>query len=201
MWRVLKWLFGGIAAFAVAIGLLAAAMWASLDVRYGVVFWLVENFDLNSPVTAVELKNQTAALRRVTLIDATGKPFDWNAKPRAVIWINRWANWCVPCRMEFADMKALQNRVGGDKLRIVLLSEPKYWDADKRTAKELRLTFEMAVPRNASARDAKEIDFGVMPSSTFMRANGQGIMAVRAPRPWNSAKWTEIVSDWYAKVR
>jgi thiol-disulfide isomerase/thioredoxin len=201
MWRALKWLFGGIAVFAGAIGLLVAAMWISPDVRYGVAFWLAENFDLNPPVTAVELEKQTAALKRVTLIDAAGKTFDWNAKPRAVIWVNQWANWCVPCRMEFADMKALQDRVGRDRLRIVLLSQPKYWEADKRTAKELGLPFEMAVPRNASPHDAKAIDFGIMPSSTFMRANGEGIMAVRAPRPWNSAAWAEIVSDWYAKGR
>ena len=167
--------------------LLAGAMWLSPGVRYSVAYYLVEHFDLNSPVSAAELNRQTAALHRVTLIDAHGKPFDWNAQPHAIIWINQWAYWCVPCRMEFASMAALQARVGKDKLRVVLYSTPDDWEMDKRTAEKLGLDFEMVSARNARASDLKAIDLRVMPNSTFLRANGRGVMAIRAPRPWDSS--------------
>jgi thiol-disulfide isomerase/thioredoxin len=180
-----------------ALLLLVGAMWISPDVRYPVVYVLVEYFDLNPPVTSAQLDRQIQALHRVTLIDAQGRPFDWNARPHAIIWVNEWANWCVPCRMEFPAMKALQDRVGHDKLRIVLLSQPQFWDADKRTARELGLDFEMVAPQNASAADFKTIDLGVFPNSSFMRANGEGLGSIRAPRPWDSAEWEAIVRRWY----
>ena len=158
---------------------------------------MVEHFDINDPASPAEFSAHIQALHRVTLIDANGRIFDWNAQPRAVIWINQWAYWCVPCRLEFPAMRALQARVGKDKLRIVLYSTPHDWIADKRAAKQLGVDFEMVSPRGASAADLKAIDFGIMPSSSFMRADGTGLAAVRAPRPWDSAKWEAIVRHWY----
>jgi hypothetical protein len=99
--------------------------------------------------------------------------------------------------MEFPAMKALQDRVGRDKLRIVLLSQPQFWDADKRTARELGLDFEMVAPQNASAADIRTIDLGVFPNSSFMRPNGEGLGSIRSPRPWDSAEWEAIVRRWY----
>lgn len=201
MMRILK--VGGVtlATLLGAILLLAGTMWLSPDVRYRVAYYLVEHFDLNSPVSTAELNRQMAALHRVTLIDARGKPFDWNKQPHAIVWINQWANWCVPCRMEFPSMAALQSRVGKNELRIVLYSNPRDWEKDKRTAKELGLNFELISAKNASAADLNAIDLGVMPNSTFARANGESLMAVRAPRPWDSAQWEAIIRHWYTGGR
>jgi thiol-disulfide isomerase/thioredoxin len=193
----LKWLGIGVGVMVLAVGALITTMWLSEDVRYAVAYELVEHFDLNPPVTSAELDRQIHALRSVELVDANGKTFDWNAQPHAVIWINEWANWCVPCRMEFANMKALRDRVGRNKLRIVLLSAPKFWDADKKLAKELGLPFEMATPQHESAVDAKAIDLGIYPNSSFMRASGEGLLGIRAPRPWDSSEWETIVRRWY----
>lgn len=156
MMRILK--VGGVtlATLLGAILLLAGTMWLSPDVRYRVAYYLVEHFDLNSPVSTAELNRQ---------------------------------------------MAALQSRVGKNELRIVLYSNPRDWEKDKRTAKELGLNFELISAKNASAADLNAIDLGVMPNSTFARANGESLMAVRAPRPWDSAQWEAIIRHWYAGGR
>jgi thiol-disulfide isomerase/thioredoxin len=195
--RLLKTLGIGLVSALGALLLLIGAMWLSPDIRYRVAYFAVEHFDLNSPVSTAEEDAQIRALRRVTLIDANGKTFDWNAQPRAIVWINQWAYWCVPCRMEFPAMRALQARVGKNKLRIVLYSTPNDWKTDKRTARQLGLNFEMVSPKDASAAALKAIDLGVMPNSSFMRANGKTLASIRAPRPWDSAKWESIIRHWY----
>jgi hypothetical protein len=101
MRRILKILTIGAGSVLGALLLLVGAMWISPDVRYSVVYVLVEYFDLNPPVTSAQLDRQIQALRHVTLIDAQGRPFDWNARPHAIIWINEWANWCVPAAWNF----------------------------------------------------------------------------------------------------
>jgi thiol-disulfide isomerase/thioredoxin len=200
---ILKWTAIGIGVPLAAIALLIGAMWASLDVRYGVVYELAEHFDLNPPIAADRLARQTTALKRVSLIDANGRPFDWNAKPHAIVWINEWANWCVPCLMEMDAMKALQARIGEDRLRIVLLSQPKLFEADKKKAKDLGLDFELVSPRDPRPADLAAINLSrspngfLLPESTFMRVNGEGLYAIHSPRDWDSAMWETIVRHWY----
>ena len=205
MWRFAKWAFGILGGLVSAVLLLVLAMWLSEDVRYGVVYELSERFDLNDPIPPAQLAKQIVALRHADLIGADGKPFDWRKQPRAILWVNAWANWCVPCRMEFADMRALRDRVGRDRLRVVLLSQPQYWEADKRLAKELGLDFELVTVRDAAEPDLAAINLSkhgkdfLLPEHSFFHADGRGIEAMHAVRDWDSAAWQTIVEHWYAE--
>ena len=203
MRRLLQWFFLSACTAAGICGALIVAMWVSLDIRYGVVYFLSEHFDLNPPIASGQLARQVQALKRVALVDASGSLFDWKSSRRAIVWVNEWANWCVPCRMEFPAMKALQDRVGKDKLRIVLLSQPRYWAADKLAAKDMGLDFELVSPLKASEADlaatnlAKRSGQFLLPENTFMRSNGNGLRAFHAVRPWDSMTWESIIRHWY----
>jgi thiol-disulfide isomerase/thioredoxin len=185
--------------------LLALAMWLSEDVRYGAIYELGKHVDLNSPVPAAALGRQIAALKRADLVDRNGKPFDWDAQPHAIIWFNEWAYWCVPCRMELPAMKALRDRVGRGKLRIVLFSQPQDWDADRKLARELGLDFELVTVRNPDEADLAAINLAkrgkdfLLPETTFLRADGRGLVAMHELRDWDSAAWQAIVEHWYAE--
>ena len=168
--------------FLKGIGLIAAALaliilailgaWElSPNFRYRAIYVLMEHFDLNPPIPAAALRRQSQALKAAVLTDANGKPFDWNVKPKAIIWINEWANWCVPCRMEFPAMQALQKRIGPDKLRIVLLSQPRYWEADKILAKTLGLGFELVTPMRASSSALATINLASKPDGAIFPGN------------------------------
>ncbi len=191
-----------------AFGLLLGAMWASPDIRYRAAYLLVENFDLNGDVTTAELRAQSAALHRAVLVGQDGHRFAWRAGSGEIVWINLWANWCVPCRMEFPAMQALRARVGKAHLRIVLLSPPKYFEADKKLARAMGLDFELVSPRDPRVADLAAMQLGhvrkgravgeIMPSNSFFRGDGTPLAGFRAPRPWDSLKWEGIVRGWLA---
>ncbi|HEY1629913.1 MAG TPA: TlpA disulfide reductase family protein [Rhizomicrobium sp.] len=203
MRKFVKWTLLGLGGLFGAVLLLAAAMTVSTDVRYGVIYELGKHVDLNLPVPQAALDRQIAALKRADLVDQDGKPFDWNARPHAVIWFNEWAHWCVPCRMELPAMKALQGRVGRDRLRIVLFSQPKDWEADKTLAKDLGLDFELVTARNPAEADLAAINLAkrsrdfLLPETTFLRADGRGLIAMHELRDWDSAEWQANIERWY----
>ena len=134
--------------------------------------------------------------------------FDWHKEPHAVVWLNLWSYFCAPCRIEFPEMAALRARVGRDRLRIVRLSQPQYWERDKALAKELGLDFELVTPQNASIEQLAAIDFAtakdgrvhgeICPSSSFQRADGEGLVAYRAPGSWDSDRWEEKIQRWHS---
>lgn len=205
MRKFLKWTLGALGGVVGAFALLAAAMWLSEDVRYAVLYAVMERFDLNDPIAPTVLAKQIRALKHATLVEADGKPFDWNARPHAIIWFNAWANWCVPCRMEFPAMKALRDRAGPGRLRIVLFSQPQYWDADRRLAKDLGLDFELVTVKDASESDLAAInltrrsrDF-LLPEHSFFHTDGRGIEAMHTVRDWDSSAWQAIVAHWYGE--
>ena len=205
--RPLKWTLIGVGSFLGVIAALILALILSKDFLYRLAYFVAANFDVNDAVTPDQAQLHFHTLKAVKLIDVHGHPFDWNAGGKAVIWINEWSYFCAPCIIEFADMKALQERVGKDKLRVVLLSQPEFWKKDKKKSSGTRLEFEQVVPQNASVEDLAAIKFGkvkngkavgeVFPSSSFMRANGVGLAAFRSPRPWDSMKWENIIRGWY----
>ncbi len=203
--RILKWAGIGFLGVVVAVGLLAAAMWASADVRYREFSVAAEL--VNDDVSPEVAERHFHAVRNVALIDADGKPFDWNKAPHAVVWFNLWPYFCAPCRIEFPAMAALRARVGHDKLRIVLFSQPEYWERDKKLAKELGLDFELVTTQDAPLEQLAAIGFGVakegkvhgviFPSSSFQSADGHGLAAYRAPGEWDSDRWEEKIRRWY----
>jgi thiol-disulfide isomerase/thioredoxin len=203
MWKFVKWALGVVGGLVSAVLLLGLAMWLSEDVRYGVIYELGKHVDLNSPVPQAALARQIAALKHTDLVDANGKPFDWNAQPHAIIWFNEWAYWCVPCRLELPAMKALRDRVGRDRLRIVLFSQPQDWDADRKLAKDLGLDFELVTARDPSEADLAAINLArhgkdfLLPETTFLRADGRGLIAMHELRDWDSAQWQANIARWY----
>lgn len=105
------------------------------------------------------------ALKQADLINATGKSFDWAKSGHAIIRINEWANWCVPRRMEMPAMAALKHRIGRNRLRIILFSQPRYWEADERLAKQLGLDFALMTAKNPKPEQLAAINLS-------MRADG-----------------------------
>jgi thiol-disulfide isomerase/thioredoxin len=208
MHRALKWTLMIVGSLAGAIAVPIFFLWTSIDLRYRTAYFVAAHFDVNAAVTPAEAERHFHALKAAKLVDAKDRPFDWNAGGNAVIWVNQWAYWCAPCILEFADMKRLEERVGKNRLRIVLLSQPEYWERDKAKAKTLGVDFEMAVPQGTSVADMAAIRFGkvkngrvvgwILPNSSFMRADGEGLAAFRSPKTWNSAEWETTIARWYS---
>src|SRR5690349_4188503 len=54
--------------------------------------------------------------------DLDGKTVDMNDLKGKVIFLNLWATWCGPCRVEMPSIQNLYNTVDKDKIAFVMLS-------------------------------------------------------------------------------
>lgn len=66
-----------------------------------------------------------------TLEDLQGKKLEMSALKGKVIFLNLWATWCGPCRVEMPSIQKLYDSVDKDKIAFVMLS----LDQDGQTAK------------------------------------------------------------------
>jgi cytochrome c biogenesis protein CcmG, thiol:disulfide interchange protein DsbE len=56
---------------------------------------------------------------KVQLQELYGKPFSLESLRGNVVLLDFWAPWCVPCRTSFPFLQDLQERLGGEGLRVV----------------------------------------------------------------------------------
>ncbi|NVO29775.1 TlpA family protein disulfide reductase [Hymenobacter lapidiphilus] len=61
----------------------------------------------------------TGVLRLVT---ANGRPVDLNKFRGKAVFVNLWATWCAPCRVEMPGIEALAARTDTSKVAFVLIS-------------------------------------------------------------------------------
>lgn len=66
-----------------------------------------------------------------TLKDLEGKKLDMSALKGKVIFINLWATWCGPCRVEMPSIQKLYDSVDKDKIAFVMLSLDQEGQTDK----------------------------------------------------------------------
>lgn len=87
-----------------------------------------------------------------------------------VVFLNFWATWCPPCRLEMPHMQALHEEMG-DRVRIVAIgADPREAPpAMQAFAEELGLSFTILFDE-AKAMDAYDVQ--VLPTSFFIDSDG-----------------------------
>ena len=82
--------------------------------------------------TAPAVRAGRAAAGGLQLVTADGQPLDLNKFQGKAVFVNLWATWCVPCRVEMPGIEALAARMDTSKVAFVLIS------LDKSPAKALK---------------------------------------------------------------
>ncbi len=77
--------------------------------------------DIQSVQPASEKSGSPQSLNSIPLIDLQGKTHTLGDIKQAVLVINFWAPWCVPCRQEVPDLISLQ-REYGDRIQVLGLA-------------------------------------------------------------------------------
>ena len=174
-------------------------------------------------LTLDEMNRQVAAMRKIGLVDPDKKPFKLAALKGKLVWLNQWAHWCGPCIAEFDAMKKAQAALGRDKLEIVLVSRPQFWEADRKFAKAKGLDWPMVVfaePNAALVRQANLVpksgnealpNEGSVPLHTLLGKDGRGLMVTRgapssspgngapAQLEWEQAWFIDKLKGWAAE--
>lgn len=107
--------------------------------------------------------------------DLNGNVLDVNELKGKTIFLNLWATWCGPCRMEMPSIQNLYNQVDKEKIMFIMLSIDRQSDFEKIKSyiKDKEYTFPVYTPASLLPN---QLQVGLIPS-TFVIDPGGRIVA------------------------
>jgi peroxiredoxin len=108
-----------------------------------------------------------------------------------VVLVNFWATWCEPCREEMASMRALQQRLAGRPLVILLVNHGEARVRVSEFVKREALAFPILLDPNQDAPRAWRVR--VLPSSFLIGRDGRVRYGVIGEIDWASTDAVNVV--------
>jgi len=101
-----------------------------------------------------------------------------------VVFLNLWATWCPPCRMEMPSMEHLHRRLQGTDFAMLAVSEDDESDVVRSFVDEMQLTFPIVLAPAGQVPPR----YGVTgyPETFIIDRNGQVIQHFIGPEDWDS---------------
>jgi len=136
-----------------------------------------------TPLDAPDFSAQTLDGRKVRLRELAG----------TVVFLNFWATWCVPCRLEMPAMERLHRTLGAKRFRVLAVNMQEPPETVARYAKESNLTFDILLDPDGVLAYAYRVSSLPM---TYI-VDGRGNVAVRAlgARPWDEDAYVNVLQE------
>jgi len=119
-----------------------------------------------------------------TLQDLRGKPVSLRDLRGRVVFLNFWATWCPPCRLEMPAMEKLHQEFGNQGLAILAVNYREAPEEIKAFFKEHRLTFTALLDPEGKIFDLYQA--WSLPTTLFINKNGEIVGRVVGYRDWHS---------------
>jgi thiol-disulfide isomerase/thioredoxin len=113
--------------------------------------------------------------REISLADLRGK----------VVFLNFWATWCEPCKVEMPHMEKLLHRLAGKGLAIVAVDLKEDQEQVAQYALEQRLTFPILLDRSGIV--GSRYDVRQIPTTFLIDREGKFIGKAIGPRDWSDS--------------
>jgi thiol-disulfide isomerase/thioredoxin len=126
--------------------------------------------------------------------DLDGKKMELSELKGKVIFLNLWATWCGPCRMEMPSIQSLYNSVDHDKIAFVMLS----LDQDNQQEKivnfisEKAFTFPVYQPASPLP---KLLRVNTIPSTFIIGADGKVVTKKTGTANYDTEKFKAFLED------
>jgi thiol-disulfide isomerase/thioredoxin len=106
-----------------------------------------------------------------TIKDMNGNVTDVKDLKGKTIFLNLWATWCGPCRMEMPSIQSLYNQVDKEKIMFIMLSVDRESDFDKikNYIKDKEYTFPVYTPASLLPN---QLQVGLIPSTFVINSEG-----------------------------
>lgn len=111
----------------------------------------------------------------------TGEPFKLSEQRGKPVFLNFWATWCGPCRVEMPDMEKLQ-QVMGDRILIVGIDIRESLSTMQNFLRDRGFTWTFVLDSNGDV--AKEYEVAAIPTSIFIDAKGVIVRKFRGTRSY-----------------
>jgi thiol-disulfide isomerase/thioredoxin len=104
--------------------------------------------------------------------DMDGKVIDFNTYKGKTIFINLWATWCGPCRVEMPSIQKLYDRVNHDEIIFIMLSfdEPNNTGKISKFISDRQFTFPVYQPASALP---DQLDVPSIPTTLIIDPKGK----------------------------
>lgn len=114
-----------------------------------------------------------------TLKTITGEYFKLSGQRGKPVFLNFWATWCGPCRVEMPDMEKLQQAMG-DQILIVGIDIRESLSTVQNFLRYRRYTWTFVLDSNGDV--AREYEVAAIPTSIFIDAKGVIVRKFRGTR-------------------
>jgi thiol-disulfide isomerase/thioredoxin len=127
-----------------------------------------------------------------TIKDMNGNVTDVKDFKGKTIFLNLWATWCGPCRMEMPSIQSLYNQVDKDKIVFIMLSIDRQGDADKVKGyiKDKEFTFPVYMPASILPN---QLQVGMIPSTFVIDPEGRIVASERGAANYDTAEFKELL--------
>jgi thiol-disulfide isomerase/thioredoxin len=107
-----------------------------------------------------------------TIKDLNGNVLDVKDLKGRTIFLNLWATWCGPCRMEMPSIQNLYNQVDKEKIMFIMLSIDRASDIEKIRSyiKDKEYTFPVYTPASLLPN---QLQVGMIPSTFVVDSAGR----------------------------
>jgi thiol-disulfide isomerase/thioredoxin len=124
--------------------------------------------------------------------DLNGNVTDVNDLKGKTIFLNIWATWCGPCRMEMPSIQSLYNQVDKENIVFVMLSIDREGDIEKirKYISEKEYTFPVYVPASLLPN---QLQVGMIPSTFVINSEGRIVSSEKGAANYDTPEFKEFL--------
>lgn len=125
--------------------------------------------------------------------DLNGNVINVNQFKGKTIFLNIWATWCGPCRMEMPSIQKLYSQVDSDKILFIMLSVDRQADLDKvkNFINDKEYTFPVYTPAGALPN---QLQVSVIPSTFVIGPDGKIVSSESGAANYDTPEFKEFLA-------
>ena len=127
-----------------------------------------------------------------TIKDLEGKVIDVKEFKGRTIFLNLWATWCGPCRMEMPSIQNLYNQVDNEKIMFIMLSIDQKSDLGKVKSyiKDKEFTFPVYTPASILPN---QLQVGMIPTTFVIDPEGRIVASERGAANYDTPEFKALL--------
>ena len=127
-----------------------------------------------------------------TIKDLDGNVIDVKEFKGKTIFLNLWATWCGPCRMEMPSIQNLYNQVDNEKIMFIMLSIDQQRDLGKVKSyiKDKEFTFPVYTPASILPN---QLQVGMIPTTFVIDPEGRIVASERGAANYDTPEFKALL--------